>query len=93
MTNTRERRPTLPSLPDRGCIHHRPSCFTCPFERCRYDDERPRVSAAQIAVHTVRHERIMGLLALGVSPTNIAAQLGVSTRTVHRHKGLADGQA
>ena len=44
MTKLKTPGPTvhLPNLPDRGCEHHRPSCFTCPYSDCLHDMDQGR---------------------------------------------------
>ena len=75
------RRDALPEhthYADTGCDLH-PSCLTCPFERCRYDQPGGR--------HRQTGDRDASILALqrrGVPADAIARATGVSRRTVFR---------
>lgn len=62
---------------DKGCKYH-PSCFTCPFEKCRYDEPVLQGQTRLRASHA------RALEADGVTPTQIEALLHVSKRTVQR---------
>jgi len=78
---------------DTGCSWH-PTCLTCPFERCRYDLEEEefkalarslRSPAANAAARAEAHKQMAReLRAKGLKVYEIAAQLHVTTRTVHR---------
>jgi len=64
---------------DTGC-HVHPSCLSCPLERCLFDDPR--------AFYRRRSEsRVLAMIVLvsqGLTPTEVARNLGVSRRTVFR---------
>ncbi len=64
---------------DTGCDLH-PSCLTCPFVRCRYDDPL----AVRLAVAAERDRGVLRLREQGISPESIARRFGVSRRTVFR---------
>lgn len=60
-------------------------CLSCPLPVCKYDmpnpEERKRSERAKL-----RLDRSLELLAQGLTVREVARQLGVSTRLVHRHK-------
>lgn len=64
---------------DTGCSIH-PSCLTCPLERCVHDLKN--------GVRTLRingrESQAIELRALNKTPSAIAAELGVSRRSVFR---------
>ena len=53
-------------------------CLTCPLPACVYD--APRAVAAKVS----RAREVERLMAGGLGPTAVAAELGVSRRTVFR---------
>ena len=71
---------------DTGCDVS-PSCLRCPLPVCKYDDpgylERQRIAA--------RQERVRKLRSRGMNVVAIAAELGVSARSVHRDLALVRG--
>lgn len=75
-----DRPPELFAFKDTGCDLH-PACLTCPLPRCRYDEPgwRQREERGQRDTEVLRL-RMRQALSVG----DLAAQFGVSTRTVHR---------
>ena len=65
---------------DTGC-HLHPSCLRCPRLLCIYDD--PQINDRDLFIQERRAE-IMRRLGAGEPVVHVAAQLGISTRTVHR---------
>jgi len=66
-------------LLDNGC-RYSPSCLTCPFEVCRYD----RTDGIAGLLREKRDAEIRRLREAGQAPEVIAAQMGVSKRSVYR---------
>ena len=66
-------------LADNGC-RYAPSCLTCPFVRCRYD-ERGGIPGAR---RQERDAEIRRLREEGQAPAVIAQQVGISLRSVYR---------
>ncbi len=65
---------------DTGCDIH-PACLTCPLPQCRYDDP----GWVRREERGSRNEEVLRMRwKLGLSAEEVAANLGVSTRTVHR---------
>lgn len=62
---------------DSGCSLF-PSCLSCPLERCRYDEPPQREQQRQ------RDKTILDLRRRGVSNMSIAAQYGLTLRSVFR---------
>ena len=76
------RRDALPehtNYADTGCSLH-PSCLTCPLVRCRYDEP----GGGRSLLHQDRDQAVLKLQRSGIPVNSIAAQLGVSRRTVFR---------
>lgn len=70
---------------DRGCPDGKhPSCFNCPLEVCRYEAESP--------ARRMRDERIVSAVDAGADINAVAAEQGVSRRTVFRVRA-AEGRA
>jgi len=65
---------------DRGCDVS-PTCLACPLPQCRYD-MRHGLSSMQSAE---RKRRVAKMLDDGANVGEIAAALGVATRTVYRY--------
>lgn len=91
----RTRRDALPEhtqYADTGCDWH-PTCLTCPFVRCRYDED---TGAVKRHAGRQRDRRIVDLQRRGKTINVIAARFGVSRRTVFRvlarARTSADGQ-
>ncbi len=76
----RDRLPETTAFRDNGCDVH-PRCLTCPLPRCRYDEPgwRQRTERGERDTEILRM-RLKQALSIG----DLAAQFGVSTRTVHR---------
>lgn len=79
-------RPSVDALPehmsyrDEGCDLY-PSCLNCPLPKCRYDEP----GWVHRAARATRHQKMVELYATTpLSINQLAAQLGVSSRTVHR---------
>lgn len=72
--------PTGVKYQDTGC-HVHPACLSCPLEQCIYD--APQESRQRRAISNQRQVREAYERGLGVA--EIAHELGVSLRTVHRH--------
>lgn len=62
-----------------GCRVHG-HCLTCPLPACVYDAPRAMAEAAKVS----RAREVERLMAGGLGPTAVAAELGVSRRTVFR---------
>ena len=67
---------------DTGC-HLHPSCLNCPRPRCIYDTVP---DDAEDPLRWTTQQEIARRLAAGEPTVHIAAQVGVSTRTVDRRK-------
>lgn len=65
---------------DTGCRLH-PSCLRCPRPRCIHDEPG---SGELMWIIRQRHAEIMRRVQEGEPAVHIAAQLGISERTVHR---------
>jgi Homeodomain-like domain len=79
----RTRRDALPEhtpYADTGCDLHA-SCLTCPFVRCRYDED---LDAGRRRAGRQRDRRMIELQRRGKTISVIAARFGVSRRTVFR---------
>jgi len=63
---------------DTGCSLHS-ACLSCPFEQCRFDGEGTRSLRAERTKQRVRDAWVRGL-----SINGIAAEAGISRRSVHR---------
>ncbi|MBI4300982.1 MAG: sigma-70 region 4 domain-containing protein [Chloroflexi bacterium] len=64
---------------DEGC-DLAPSCLSCPFSACRYDETNFRPSLPRLRgqeVWRLRYEQ-------GLSIADLAGRFGVSKRTIHR---------
>jgi hypothetical protein len=76
-----ERRDTLPEhvkYRDTGCSLS-PSCLACPLPVCRYD------TPSQTEQGFRTRQAVLELRDKGMRPTQIAARLGVTRRTVWRY--------
>ena len=72
--------------PDTGCPDgYLPSCLSCPLERCRYEEGE----SLRRMLNVDRNDLVMGMLSNGVPVPEIAAQAGISERTIWRaHKEM-----
>ena len=68
-------------LPDTGCSAS-PSCFTCPLPECRYADPVRFRTQEQ----DQRTAEVRALLDQGLTHQAAAARLGLSLRTIARHR-------
>jgi transposase-like protein len=73
-------KPELVSYRDEGCTYH-PSCLTCPFETCRFDDADGNAFQANL-----RRQKVAELLGGGMAVDAVARVLGISKSTVARVK-------
>lgn len=71
---------------DTGCSVA-PSCLRCPLPQCIHDEPPGRVRAQE------RREQVLALVEAGVPVREIAARLGISTRSAFRLRrgALGDG--
>ena len=66
---------------ENGC-HYHDDCFSCPFHDCIADSQ----GSYNYIMGQQRKAEVRLLLEQGYSDKYIAGQLGLSTRTVARHK-------
>lgn len=67
-----------------------PSCLTCPLPVCKYDEAAPSATERSAIVRKLRSEdrtvHIFKRLDDGLTPRQIAAELGITRRSVFRLK-------
>ena len=79
-TPSTDRLPENTSYRDTGCDLYA-SCLACPLPQCRYDEP----GWVQRSERNGRYERILQFREAHPMPVaQLAAQFGISTRTIHR---------
>ena len=99
MTITRSRDPETTLVGGLGSGNHRdtgcpdgvhPSCLKCPLDVCRFEGGR---EPANVTLARERAEAVAKATAKGAMPDDVAAELGISRRSVYRLANVANSLA